>query len=203
MDYPVENLSPEKFQELCQALVGSEFKGLQVFPVAQADGGRDAATYLEGDLSKGYVLYQVKFVRQPSSVPDPHKWLLGVLKEELPKIMDRVPEGARQYVLLTNVRGTAHPGSGSIDSLNALLKEVVPIPAVGWWRDDINRRLDTAWDLKWAYPEIMTGPDLLRALIESGLSEDCQRRRLRRLPNPQTGIPGFSSRSRKRSVGTR
>lgn len=44
------------------------------------------------------------------------------------------------------------------------------------WREDLSRRLDTTWDLKWVYPELMTGPDLIRAVLESGLSEDRQRR---------------------------
>ncbi len=45
-----------------------------------------------------------------------------------------------------------------------------------WWRDDLSRRLDDAWSLKWVYPEVMTGPDFLRAIVESGLTEDRERR---------------------------
>lgn len=36
--------------------------------------------------------------------------------------------------------------------------------------------MDDAYDLKWAYPELMAGTDMLRMIIESGLSEDRERR---------------------------
>jgi hypothetical protein len=77
---------------------------------------------------------------------------------------------------LTNIPGTAHLDTGSIDTLNESLTQQLGIPAFCWWRNDINRRLDNAWDLKWAYPELMTGPDFLRWIIDSGLSEHKERR---------------------------
>jgi hypothetical protein len=46
MDYPLEQLGPERFQQFCQALISLEFPKVQSFPVAQPDGGRDAAAYL-------------------------------------------------------------------------------------------------------------------------------------------------------------
>ena len=42
MDYPLENLGPERFQQFCQALLAKEYPDMQCFPVAQPDGGRDA-----------------------------------------------------------------------------------------------------------------------------------------------------------------
>ena len=42
MNYPLENLDPERFQHFCQALLVREHPQLQCFPVAQPDGGRDA-----------------------------------------------------------------------------------------------------------------------------------------------------------------
>ena len=74
-------------------------------------------------------------------------------------------------MLVTNVPGTAHPGGGSIDKLQALLEKQIPIPAQAWWRDDIDRRLDDAWDLKFAYPALFSGTDLLRLFIEASPSE--------------------------------
>jgi hypothetical protein len=176
MDYPLENLTPEKFQQLCQALVGRDNTGLRAFPVAQPDGGRDALVYPPGGNGKSFVIFQVKFVREPERTVDPHKWLLRILEEELPKIQAQIPKGAREYVLVTNVRGTAHPEAGSIDRAQQLFAELLSIPGKCWWRDDINRRLDSAWDLKWIYPEIMTGPDLIRSIVESGLAEHQSRR---------------------------
>src|SRR5215813_5256185 len=73
------------------------------------------------------------------------------------------------------MRGTAHPEVGSIDQLHKLLNNELGLPSACWWRDDICRRLDNAWDLKWCYPELMTGSDLVRAIVEQGLSENRER----------------------------
>lgn len=176
MDYPFENLDPESFQKFCQALLTKEFPNVQCFPVAQSDGGRDAVSYLSDDDERGFIMYQIKFVRQPLAEPDPHKWLTGILKEEAPKLKSQVPKGAKRYVLITNVKGTAHPEAGSIDKVTQLLRNNLSVPAQCWWRDDLISRLDNAWDLKWVYPQLMTGPDLIRSLIESQLSEEQERR---------------------------
>ncbi len=176
MDYPLENLDPEKFQEFCQALLLKEFRDLQCFPVAQPDGGRDILSYYPGTLPHSFIVFQVKFVRRPQAEKDPHKWLIKILEDEAPKIKKQIPNGAKQFVLMTNIAGTAHPKSGSIDKVNHLLNNELGLPSVCWWRDDLNRRLDNAWDLKWVYPELMTGPDLIRSVIESGLSESRERR---------------------------
>ncbi len=176
MDYPLENLGPERFQQVCQALIARERPDVQCFPVAQPDGGRDALAryYLERKAKFG--VYQVKYARRPLAEVDPHKWLLAVVGEEAPKIAPLVPKGASAYFLVTNIPGTAHPESGSIDKMNQTLSDALGVPAICWWRDDVNRRLDSAWAVKWAYPEIMVGPDFLRALVESGLTEHRERR---------------------------
>jgi hypothetical protein len=176
MDYPFENLNPEKFQEFAQALLGREFTDLQCFPVAQSDGGRDIVTYSHRLPSQNFAIYQVKYVRKPLAEKDIHKWLLRIIKGEAPKVKKLIEKGAKQFFLITNVPGTAHPDVGSIDQMNQLLESELGIPSRCWWRDDLNRKLDDAWDLKWSYPELMTGPDLIRSLIESGLSEDKERR---------------------------
>ena len=56
------------------------------------------------------------------------------------------------------------------------MDEQLPIPAQCWWRDDINRRLDDAFDIKWSYPDVLTGPDILRLVIETALPDDASRR---------------------------
>ena len=61
--------------------------------------------------------------------------------------------------------------------LQALLEEHIPIPAQAWWRDDLDRRLDDAWDLKFSYPALFSGPDLLRLVIEASPTEGRERRR--------------------------
>ena len=176
MDYPYENLSDDKFQEFAQALLAKDFPDTQCFPVAQPDGGRDILTYEYGTSSQNFNVYQVKYVRKPLAVNDVHKWLLGIIEGEAPKVKKLIDKGAKQFYLITNVPGTAHLDVGSIDKMNQILEDELGIPSRCWWRDDLNRKLDNAWNLKWVYPELMTGPDLIRSLIESGLSEDQDRR---------------------------
>ncbi|HTQ61102.1 MAG TPA: hypothetical protein VMI32_12800, partial [Candidatus Solibacter sp.] len=162
MTYPLENLNPERFQHFCQALVLRYFPKVQCFPVGQPDGGRDAVSYRIDDNDDRFMVFQVKFARNPFGEVDPHKWLLAIMEDELPKVKKLIEMGASNYLLLTNIPGTAHPKVGSIDLLNNLMAQALGIPAQCWWRDDIDRRLDDAWALKWAYPELMTGADFLR-----------------------------------------
>jgi hypothetical protein len=82
VDYQLENLGPERFQEFCQSLLIRQFPKLQCFPVAQRDGGRDAlAYYLEGRGDE-FIVFQVKYVRKPQAEAAPHDWLLGILEDE-------------------------------------------------------------------------------------------------------------------------
>jgi hypothetical protein len=173
--YPYENLDPERFQKFSQALLVREFPNIQCFPVAQPDGGRDA-TFLIRGAGHEFRVFQVKFVRNALRDIDLSSWLQEVIEDEIPKIRQLIPKGAIGYHFITNVSGTAHPEIGSIDKLNVALASLVPIPAVAWWRDDLDRRLDNAWELKWTYPELMIGPDLIRAVVESGAREHQERR---------------------------
>jgi hypothetical protein len=133
-------------------------------------------TFFPEEGSDEFVVFQVKFVRKPLGEKDQHRWLTEIVKEETPKLKELIPKGAVRYYLLTNVPGTAYLESGSIDSVQAILRSHLDIPGHCWWRDDINRRLDDAWNIKWSYPEILSGPDILRLIIENGLSEDAERR---------------------------
>jgi len=177
MDYLYENLGPERFQQFCQALLVKEFPKLQCLPVAQPDGGRDAFTYFF-DTKKGFIVFQVKYVRQPKYEVggDLHKWLTRIVEAEAPKINNLIPSGAKEFYLLTNVPGTAHLESGSIDKVQGILNTYIQVPAHCWWRDDLNRRLDNAWDLKWTYLELTSGTDILRYVMENGILDDKQRR---------------------------
>lgn len=178
MDYCYENLCDERFQQFCQSLLLREFPHLQCFPVGQRDGGRDAVTWQNQASAKEFAVYQVKFVRRPLAEQDPHKRLIDILDDESKNIAGLITKGARQYFLLTNVAGTAYPGSGSIDALQAMLSKRMQIPVTVFWRDDLNRRLDGAYDIKWAFPQLLSGSDVLRLIIENGLSESRERRTL-------------------------
>ena len=176
MNYQLENLGPERFQLLVQSLVVSAFPDAQCLPVAQPDGGRDALIWSSRE-AQPEVVFQVKFVRSPETIESPKDWLLRTINPELPKIEILVAKGAKQYILICNVPGTAHLDAGKIDIIHTELSKLISIPAVCWWRDDINRRLDNAWDLKWAYPDILSGPDLLRAVFESHGGDKTRRER--------------------------
>ena len=176
-DYPLELLGPENFQRLCQGLLLEDFPGLQALPVAQADGGRDAFAWIMGGGRRETVVFQVKFHHKPLSVPDPHKWLVDQLRDEVPKIA-ALAEGARasHYYLLTNVPGTAPLEKGSIDRAQAILDDNVPVPAQVWWRDEVVRRLDRLPALHWAFPDLLTGADVLKNVVERLLTEHAGRR---------------------------
>jgi len=175
VDHPFENLGPERFQHFCQALLVREVPDLQCLPVGQPDGGRDAFYYPDKP-GEGFVVYQVKYVRKPFAEKDIHKWLTDIVAAEAPKVEELIKRGAQRYYLLTNVPGTAHLDVGSIDTLSRILNDALSVPARCWWRDDLNSRLEGTKELKWAYPELMTGVDALRELVESGLTEDKARR---------------------------
>ena len=171
MEYQFENLGADRFQHFCQALLLAEGPDVQCLPVGQRDGGRDAFSLYYIDKTRPLTIFQVKYVKRPDAEQAPWKWLVNTMKKELPKIQNYVPKGATRYVLMTNVRGTAHPESGSLDTMNALLEDKLAIPAACLWRDDLNRRLDNQPDLRWAYSELITSSDLLKILVESGLAE--------------------------------
>lgn len=171
----MENLGPERFQEFCQSLITRAYPSIQCLPVGQPDGGRDAwVKAWQG--AENLIIFQVKYSRRPQAEPSPHEWIKSIASGEAKKVKRLIALGAKQYILITNIPGTAHLKSGSIDIVQESLTAELGIAAHCWWRDDINRRLDAAYDLKWTYPELMTGPDLIRSIIESGLGEHRQRR---------------------------
>ena len=176
--YQYEQLNYETFQQLSQSLLVKEFPGLQCFPVGQPDGGRDAIVrfYEDSPDSDGFIIFQVKFARRDLNPSEAREWLLGTLRNELPKVRNLIKDGAKRFVLVTNVAGTAHHEAGSMDKLHDLLVEHIPIPAQAWWRDDLDRRLDDAWDLKFVYPTLFSGTDFLRLIVEATPSEDRERR---------------------------
>ena len=99
---------------------------------------------------------------------------LEQISKERTKIKKLIPKGAKEYYLITNVPGTSHLDSGSMDQLQALLAQVIEIPFTCWWRDDLDRRLNSAWSLKWAYPALMTGQDMLITILNAGLNEKAE-----------------------------
>ena len=177
MTYTYEHLSPQRFQQLCQALLLETFPHAQCLPVGQADGGRDALQSTKThDGSKFTVVFHVKFNSKALAEKHPHSWLKAQLEGEKESIERLAKKGMDQYILVTNVAGTAFPEKGAIDVVQSILDNIIPVPAQCWWRDDLNRRLERSLTVRWNYPEILTGLDILSAILTSRLSEDRERR---------------------------
>lgn len=160
MDYHYEYLDDQTFQKLCQAVIVAMHPTahVQCMPVGQPDGGRDAVRRLEAANRVGFVVYQVKFARDPST-RRARNAVCRLIESEREKVRRLIDQGAEKYVLITNVRGSSALGSGSIDQANKIAKSV-GIEAEIWWRDDIDRRLDgPAADVKKSYLEIIKYTD--------------------------------------------
>jgi hypothetical protein len=176
MSYQFETLGDERFQQLCQAILVCSHPGVQCLPVGQRDGGRDAFSKRSRKRSlNGFVVFQVKFVRNPQT-RESRDLIEEVIKSEKPKVERLISRGASAYYLLTNVSGTSHLDHGSIDKVDAVLTAAFDIDSHCWWRDDIERRIDAHPAIKWSYPEILRATDLLQALIEGSAGPDATRR---------------------------
>ncbi len=178
MAYLYETLSPERFQHLCQALLTIAFPNVQSLPIGQPDGGRDAVlwTSTPSHRARTFQVFQVKFARNPNDRDDIDEFVEAVLKNEKAKVERLKSRGATTYYLITNVAGTAHLDHGSIDRVQSNLTSGLGLPSYCWWRDDLDRRIDINSSVKWSYPEILRGSDLLQALLEGLITEDGRRR---------------------------
>src|ERR1044072_4130357 len=98
MNYHFENLGDERCQQLCQALLAKANPGVQCFPVGQPDGGRDATTRsLSWPKKDSFLVYQVKFVRDPATKKNPREWLLSIIENEIDKVRALVDRSATGY----------------------------------------------------------------------------------------------------------
>ncbi|RUU16109.1 NACHT domain-containing protein [Mesorhizobium sp. M7A.T.Ca.TU.009.01.3.2] len=181
--YHYEALGDERFQEFCQALISATFPNSQCLPVGQPDGGRDAFWFrrLESQLGhtaqRDLVVFQVKYAKNSEDGRTERQMIEEVVKKEINKIEKLKSMGLTKYYLITNIKGTAHFGAGSIDRVNSILSEAVGVDAYCWWRDDLDRRLDGVSSIKWSYPDILKATDLLEKLVAGQLGEDEERRR--------------------------
>jgi hypothetical protein len=165
--YHYETLGDERFQQFCQALLAASFPNTQCLPVGQPDGGRDAflfehflADKRSRQRNANMIVFQVKYIKNPSDARTERAMIEEVVKSEHPKIEKLKCAGLSKYYLLTNLKGTAHPHVGSIDRVNKLLTDSLGIEAYCWWRDDLDRRVDGNSSVKLSYPDIMKATDL-------------------------------------------
>lgn len=172
MDYQYENLGDERFQEFCNSLISKEFPNIQSFPVGQPDGGRDAIVYDMSSSVKEFNVFQVKFLRNPSSTKDIVEWLEDTIKKESVKVDKLIKKGAKCYYLLTNLRGSAHIDTGTKDKVNKILEKYIRIPSICWWRDDLNTLFEKDPSFKWSFPQIINGQDVLNSVLFNYVAEN-------------------------------
>ena len=165
MQYHYEALNEQTFQKFAQALILVDHPRTQCMPVGQPDGGRDAIFFQPEPDKNGFVVFQVKYSRAPTSKAE-RKVISDLIRSEKEKVKQLIHRGATHYYLVTNVQGSAHLDVGSIDKANADLTKAFGIPSQVWWRDDLDGRLDNALDVKWSYPEVLRATDLLPLLIK-------------------------------------
>ncbi len=165
MTYYYEALNDISFQKFAQSLIVSVHPDTICLPVRQPDGGRDALYYHAALERRNFVVFQIKFSTKPKDTTE-REAIDRLIKSEEKKIASLIERGATHYYLVTNVQGTAHLGTGTIDRLNETLTEQFSIPCFVWWRDDLDARLDNASDIKWSYPEICRASDVLQFLIK-------------------------------------
>ena len=165
MDYHYEVLDHQRFQKLSQALIVAQYPNAQCLPVGQPDGGRDAQFIPTGATQTEFIVFQVKFSQDPESKTD-RAAINTLIKSEKHNVEKLIQQGATHYYFITNVRGTAYPASGSIDQVNKELSDAFGISVYVWWRDDLDRRIDNANEIKWSYPEILKATDILPLLIQ-------------------------------------
>ena len=168
MDYHFAALSPDRFQRFCQALLLTRYDRIQCFPTGQPDGGRDASQR-DGTNLSDTTIFQVKFSTNPDSKSE-RDAVQKLIKSEESKIHKLVKRGATRYIFMTNIKGTGHQDSGSIDCVNKFLSEAFNIPVFCYWQDELSRELDRNSCLKWSYPEILKATDILRQLVFSSAS---------------------------------
>ena len=165
MSYYYEALNHISFQKFAQSLIVSVHPETICLPVQQPDGGRDALLYHTVLERNNFVVFQIKFSTKPKETSE-REAIAKLIKSEEGKVASLIQQGATHYYLVTNVQGTAHPDTGSIDKINKKLTEQFQIPCFVWWRDDLDARLDNASDVKWSYPQICRGSDVLQLLIK-------------------------------------
>lgn len=172
--YLYERLGPQQFQRLAAAIVTHAFPHAACYPLWQGDGGRDM-TAEQGNES---LIFQVKW--SAGRVANPVTWLKKTITQEAEDIARLVTRGATGYILITSVAGTATPGTGTMDVLAEYLAGLharFGIPMQVWWRADVDARLDAApAEVKWTFPDMLTGVAAWRALIGAGAADDRLRR---------------------------
>ena len=175
MKYLLENLSPRRFNQLCQSLLSKSFPLAQCRPVSQLDDRRHIRTIGDDRDQTQRVAYQLKYARNPLTPDQPHKSIINQLRTEIPLLSSKINAEHTTYILLTNVPAQLALQDASIAKLKRIISEHVSVPTQCWWRDDIERLLDAHWKLKWAFPEVFGNTEILRIIAHQHLTTDFRR----------------------------
>lgn len=164
MDYRLEELGPGNFQKLAQALIGDEYQDVQCMPLRQPDGGRDAVSF-QPVFHDPKLVFQVKYTKKIGEINNPSEWVIDKIEKEKDKIEELIDRGMEKYIFITNVEGTSYKDKGDIDEVHSYINDSFNIDGMCWWRGDIERRLDNNRDVKWSYPQVMRGQDVIGMLV--------------------------------------
>lgn len=183
MTYRLEDLGPQEFEHLVQALLLKVFgPSVQVFGTGP-DSGRDAT--LEGRASPvdeehhhaapwdGYHVFQVKFREQLQSTAANKQWLLTQIRRELDKWAD--PRKGRKgpkpeyIVFVTNV-ALGGAVAGGLDKAKEMIRSAAtkhewPLKDCAVWdRAKVERLLDGHGDVRQRFNALITPGDVLAAV---------------------------------------
>lgn len=168
--YLYERLGDQGFQLLVNALLIAQFPDYRPLPVRQSDRGRDGIRKSDGD----QLIYQVKW-SVTGSEKKSVSWLTNAIKTEDKNIKALVAEGAKQYVLVTNVASTGGK-QGSFDALDRELQSLSKTYGVEMqcmWRETVDSLVDNADDaVKWSHTDMLAGWDLISYLIDRRFKAD-------------------------------
>ncbi|KUF13304.1 NACHT domain-containing protein [Streptomyces silvensis] len=179
MDYDLNRLGEREFEHLTQALAIKVLgPGVEAFGDG-ADGGREATFEGRVDfpdpdpdgLWEGYGVIQAKFRYRPTDPGSNTTWLKGHLKDEFEKWLDPSSGRGRRpdyFLAVSNVVLSPYPGSGGIDSVNALIEEYAPRLGLKgyrvWHYDQLCRLLDGSPEVAQRYYGLITPGDVLARL---------------------------------------
>lgn len=177
----MSRLGSREFEHLSQALAIRVLgPGVTVFG-SGPDGGREAtfdgpvdypSPSTEGTWS-GYGVVQAKFKERLTSTTEDNKWIVAEIRQELEKWLDPKSNRSKtrypQFIIFTtNVWLSSVPGSGGVDTTDALVRSCAGrLGLKGWavWGGDkLCRYLDNFYDIRKAFGGFITPGDVLDRL---------------------------------------
>ncbi|TKJ29883.1 hypothetical protein [Blastococcus sp. CCUG 61487] len=182
MQYALNSLGPQQFEDMVRALCLHEFGPGATAYGRGRDGGREVAYNGElrmgsGETWTGRTVVQAKYRMEPRDPADNLAWLRNEMSKELKAWADPTSERRRKghlpdnLIIATNVSLSSAAGGG-IDAADAELKALaeqhgVPLRAWRVWpAQQITALLATARDVRLAFGGFLTPGDVLGQIAE-------------------------------------